>query len=212
MLDFFGNKIDEDEGGLSRVKYTNDYSGHSRRQSSEYLSQNYSYAGKSRKSQSEKPYSQLFLFAFYVFSLFWLEFDLRIAFSDKVFGATALFNILLFTLPVAAILFMLSSLFTRTINYIISIVLETALVVLFGSQIVYHKIFEVYYTMYQATTQGEALQFVDTIMSSILKSIIYLIIAIKGVNKLNNTFCVIRPMKQTSFKKHTIKFLLKLPQ
>ncbi|MBQ6570129.1 MAG: sulfatase-like hydrolase/transferase [Clostridia bacterium] len=193
MFDFFDNGSEKSGSNLNRVSYSG--SGSKRRTSGygKYIKNSFnqyvkrgnnssSYGGRRGSSTGSYPrrtadskYSPLYLFLYYLALVFWLEFDIRMAFSVQTFGVPLL-TILMFSIPVAGVLFLITFLVPQKFKFLTSIVISLFLIVLFGSQIVYHNIFEVYYTMYQATTTGEALQFVDTIFSSILSSLFYIIL------------------------------------
>lgn len=99
------------------------------------------------------------LFLFFLASVFFMEIILRITTVGGSLFSIGVVITLIFSLGLAVILYLLSSLFKPSINRIITISLLSLTAILFGSQLVYHDIFTTFYSVYSAAQAGQAFQF-----------------------------------------------------
>ena len=111
------------------------------------------------------------LLIFYYVNIVFSELMIRISSSKQFFGIGLLY-IFLFALPVALILFGLSHLFSNKVNKVISILSTVAILVFYGSQLIYFQIFKTFYTVFSMARAGQATDFVFETMQTIFRTII----------------------------------------
>ena len=126
-----------------------------------------------------RPSSQVrvgdyYLLLFYLLSIIYLEMVMVFSFSNSPVDSVSVY-LILFSVPIAFFFFLISTLFKKNVNKIISITLFSLITLLFSIQTVYHSIFDIYLSVYLASNEGEALQFVSVIFSNIIKSGVSLI-------------------------------------
>ena len=83
---------------------------------------------------------------------------------------TSLCLIILFSLPIAIALNIVSSLFKEKANKIITYILTTFIVILFGAQIVYYSMYESILSFYSIMNGGQVTEFMDVIFDMILRN------------------------------------------
>ncbi len=105
-------------------------------------------------------------------SLVWMELLFRLA-TVKVFFGSGLWFILLFSLPIAGLLFLLCTWFKKpAINRGITLGLLIAMALVFSSQIVYFGVFDTYYILYSVKNFGQVLQFWRDILLAIGRNLV----------------------------------------
>ena len=104
---------------------------------------------------NKKP---LKLILFYAFLLIYLEIILRI-FTIGAIGFRDLLIIGLFSISFGIIIFTLVDLFKSKAKYIISSIIIFLTTVLFASQLVYYKIFKMFYIIYSVGKAGQVFEF-----------------------------------------------------
>lgn len=119
---------------------------------------------KDRKWRKVNKYT---LLVYYFISLIYMELVLKITFEGFNFGSIYM---LLFSVPTALFLFLISSLFKRKINKRIAIIAMSLVTLLFLVQTVYHTIFRMYLTLLTALRGARALQFGSIILGGIKES------------------------------------------
>ena len=78
--------------------------------------------------------------------------------------------ILLFSVPIAILLNILSSLFKPKVNKIITYAITVFIVILFGAQIVYYTMYESILSFYSIMNGGQVTEFMDVIFDMILRN------------------------------------------
>lgn len=121
---------------------------------------------------NKKP---LKLILFYAFLLIYLEIILRI-FTIGAIGFRDLLIIGLFSISFGIIIFTLVDLFKSKAKYIISSIIIFLTTVLFASQLVYYKIFKMFYIIYSVGKAGQVFEFWREALSGITQSILPIIL------------------------------------
>ena len=83
---------------------------------------------------------------------------------------TSIWLILLFSIPIAIALNILSSIFNPKANKIITYVITIFIVILFGAQIVYYSMYESILSFYSIINGGQVTEFMDVIFDMILRN------------------------------------------
>lgn len=113
--------------------------------------------------------------------LYWLlvilyfEFALRLATvkSFKNFGVGSLF---LWSALYACVLMLTTTFFSGSISAVLTTTLSLILFFLFASQLVYYKIFKMFYTLYSMGNAGQVLDFVKDIMAYVASSLQWILV------------------------------------
>ncbi|WP_027107859.1 LTA synthase family protein [Lacticigenium naphthae] len=107
-----------------------------------------------------KKKSSLPLLIYFVLSLFFLEFVLRLRVDgDSTFISMSLFISFIFSLILAIALFLLSSLFRNRTNYILSFVFLIIAGSIFSTQFVYFQFFRTFYSFYSTGNVSQIFEF-----------------------------------------------------
>ena len=111
---------------------------------------------------------KLSLLFYYILFIIYEE----LVFSCLIYKAfpTSLWLIILFSLPIAIALDIVSSLFKEKANKIITYILTTFIVILFGAQIVYYSMYESILSFYSIMNGGQVTEFMDVIFDMILRN------------------------------------------
>ena len=111
---------------------------------------------------------KLSLLFYYILFIIYEE----LVFSCLIYKAfpTSLWLIILFSLPIAIALNIVSSLFKEKVNKIITYILTTFIVILFGAQIVYYSMYESILSFYSIMNGGQVTEFMDVIFDMILRN------------------------------------------
>ena len=111
---------------------------------------------------------KLSLLFYYILFIIYEE----LVFSCLIYKAfpTSLWLIILFSLPIAIALNIVSSLFKEKTNKIITYILTTFIVILFGAQIVYYSMYESILSFYSIMNGGQVTEFMDVIIDMILRN------------------------------------------
>ena len=111
---------------------------------------------------------KLSLLFYYILFIIYEE----LVFSCLIYKAfpTSLWLIILFSLPIAIALNIVSSLFKEKANKIITYILTTFIVILFGAQIVYYSMYESILSFYSIMNGGQVTEFMDVIFDMILRN------------------------------------------
>ncbi|WIV11294.1 alkaline phosphatase family protein [Proteiniborus sp. MB09-C3] len=115
------------------------------------------------------------LLFYYILSLFFMEFILRISIVKNFFSSGLIFT-LLFTISMAALLFIICSSFSDKINYILSSVFLGILAFIFSSQLIYYKFFRTFYTAYSLGNGSQVLEFWRDILILIFRNVLWIIL------------------------------------
>lgn len=112
--------------------------------------------------------------------IYWLAFIIyeELVLSGLIFGAfpkTALMIILLSS-PFAIFLSLLTSIFKRKVNVVISYVLTVGLCFVGGAQLVYYKIYEAILSFYSIVNGGQVTEFMTTILDEMAQNWIGLVL------------------------------------
>ena len=87
----------------------------------------------------------------------------------KVFPSS-IWLIVLFSIPIAIILNIISSVFKPKVNKIITYIITIFIVILFGAQIVYYSMYESILSFYSILNGGQVTEFMDVIFDMILRN------------------------------------------
>ena len=111
---------------------------------------------------------KLSLLFYYILFIIYEE----LVFSCLIYKAfpTSLWLIILFSLPIAIALNIVSSLFKEKANKIITYILTTFIVILFGAQIVYYSMYESILSFYSIMNGGQVTEFMDVIFDMIVRN------------------------------------------
>ena len=111
---------------------------------------------------------KLSLLFYYILFIIYEE----LVFSCLIYKAfpASLWLIILFSLPIAIALNIVSSIFKEKANKIITYILTTFIVILFGAQIVYYSMYESILSFYSIMNGGQVTEFMDVIFDMILRN------------------------------------------
>lgn len=140
--------------------------------------------------------------------IYWLAFIIyeELVLSGLIFGAfpkTALMIILLSS-PFAIFLSLLTSIFKRKVNVVISYVLTIGLCFVGGAQLVYYKIYEAILSFYSIVNGGQVTEFMTTILDEMAQNWIGLVLIFLPVIVL----IILHKTKVLKFKKDTKQNIL----
>ena len=106
-----------------------------------------------------KPYYQLLYF---ITSLFFMESVLRYTTSDSFFTVGLLFSCI-FSIFYGAIIYFICIFYNDKTNYMLSYIFLLFFSIIFGSQLIYFKVFKTFYTIYSASNVSQIAEFWKTI-------------------------------------------------
>ena len=106
-----------------------------------------------------KPYYQLLYF---ITSLFFMESVLRYTTSDSFFTVGLLFSCI-FSIFYGAIIYFIYIFYNDKTNYMLSYIFLLFFSIIFGSQLIYFKVFKTFYTIYSASNVSQIAEFWKTI-------------------------------------------------
>ncbi len=115
------------------------------------------------------------LLAYFIFSIIFMETILRLS-SVKGFFSPSLIFSTIFGIAFSLIFYLLGSLFEEKTNLIVSSIILFLLSFVYGSQIVYYKVFKTFYTTYSLTNSGQALEFWSETLNAMKNTILALIL------------------------------------
>ncbi|MFA5524227.1 MAG: sulfatase-like hydrolase/transferase [Tissierellales bacterium] len=115
------------------------------------------------------------LLLYYVLSTFFMELLLRILVVEKKFSFELMFTFL-FSIIIGSLFHLISTSFKDKINYILSIVMISALTVVFSSQFIYYKFFRMFYTTYSLVNGSQVFEFWSDILKLIIQNILWIIL------------------------------------
>lgn len=122
------------------------------------------------KSNKKKTHSYN-MFLFYIIILIYLEFVFRIFTIGNVQLKDVLL-IIIFSLTYASIFYILTGILKNKGSFFMSIILTGMVTFMFASQLIYYKIFNMFYTMYSAKNSSQVLEFWREIIFAILQNIL----------------------------------------
>lgn len=114
---------------------------------------------------------------YFIISIYFMELILRLSVAgDNGFVSVVLLNSLIFSIILGLIIFLISSLFQRRLNFIVSLVLLLLTGLLFTSQFLYYKFFRTFYSFYSAGNANQILDFRQDIWTVISNNYLWLIL------------------------------------
>lgn len=138
--------------------------------------------------------------------IFWLFFMIS---SECIYRMTLFKNIIdsdfvrmiIFVLPISVFLYLVSTLFTKKINKVITTILVVGIYIIFFAQMVYYQVYNNVFSVYSMTNGGQVFEFWRTILSTIVSSlynyicltvplVIYIVCSIKLFDFSPNKFKV----------------------
>lgn len=120
--------------------------------------------------RQRKKLPSVFLLVFYYVSLLFSELVFRASVSEHFWGVGLLF-IVLFSVPAALLFYGLSIILPEKANFAVAVALTAITAVLYGSQLVYNKIFSTFYTAFSLANAGQVTQFWKETLSAIFRNL-----------------------------------------
>lgn len=114
---------------------------------------------------------------------------------------TSIWLIILFSIPIAIVLNILSSIFKQKANKIITYVITIFIAVLFGAQIVYYSMYESILSFYSILNGGQVTEFMDVIFDMILRNWYGILLCVLPVIVL----IILHKTKTIDFEKRNLK-------
>lgn len=114
---------------------------------------------------------------------------------------TSIWLIILFSIPIAIIFNILSSIFKPKTNKIITYVITIFIAVLFGAQIVYYSMYESILSFYSILNGGQVTEFMDVIFDMILRNWYGILLCILPIVVL----IILHKTKVVDFEKRNLK-------
>lgn len=114
---------------------------------------------------------------------------------------TSIWLIILFSIPIAIIFNILSSIFKPKANKIITYVITIFIAVLFGAQIVYYSMYESILSFYSILNGGQVTEFMDVIFDMILRNWYGILLCILPIIAL----IILHKTKVIDFEKRNLK-------
>jgi len=141
-----------------------------------------------------------YLLFYFIISIFYMELIIRLATMDSFFSIGLLYSFL-FSVFFAVIFFIISSCSKKKLNHIFASILLGFSAIIFSSQLVYFKIFRIFYTAYSLTNASQVFEFWKDICTATLQNSLwilliflpFILIVIKrpsflSFNKINSSF------------------------
>ena len=119
---------------------------------------------------------------------------------DTAFWGAGIFYILIFSVPSALFLSLMTCCFNKKTAMGIHIAVSSLIFIFYSSQICYYKIFGTYYTVFSAVNGGDAFQFKSAIYLSIDDSALYIIFILAAA-----VLSVIITVKKIGYTRLTLK-------
>lgn len=115
-----------------------------------------------------------YLLFYYILSLLFMEFILRMSVVENIFSSGLIFSIV-FSIIIATLIYIVCSSFEDKTNYILTSVILGALGIVFSSQLIYFKFFRMFYTIYSFGNGSQVLEFWKDILSLLFQNILLII-------------------------------------
>ena len=116
------------------------------------------------------------LFLFNIFSLFYLE-SIALFVFFKSIKTMSFISIILFLIPVACIITLLMSIFEKKGNFILGVIIHTLFALWFSLQIVFYKIFGVFFQVSLFTISDQTASFTKDAIYLIVSNIQYILLS-----------------------------------
>jgi lipoteichoic acid synthase len=120
----------------------------------------------------KKPIHILFYF---IISLYFMETILRASTTGVVFSSGVVFS-LLFSISFALVFYIICSFSQSKVKYILSTLLLGLSAFIFCSQLIYFKIFRIFYTLYSVGNASQVFEFWKEIFNTTLKNFLWIIL------------------------------------
>ncbi len=140
-----------------------------------------------------------------------IYFILFIIYEELVFSCliykefpTSFWLIILFSIPIATVFNVISSIFKPRANKIITYCITIFIIILFSAQIVYYSMYESILSFYSIVNGGQVTEFMDVIFDMILRNWYGILLFIIPIIPL----IILHKKKIISFEKQTLKILL----
>ena len=121
-----------------------------------------------------KP-SSFNLFLFYSITFIYLEFLFKI-FTTGNIQIKDILLIVIFSISFATIFYILTNILKNKGSYMVSIIFTGITTFLFASQLIYYKIFKVFYTIYSAGNASQVFEFWREIVTAISQNILSMVL------------------------------------
>jgi lipoteichoic acid synthase len=116
------------------------------------------------------------LLLYFIISLYFMETILRVSTTGLFFSSGLVFS-LLFSISLALIFYIICSLSQGKVRYVLSTLLLGLSAFTFCSQLIYFKVFRIFYTLYSVRNASQVFEFWKEIFSTILKNFLWIILA-----------------------------------
>ncbi|OJF90200.1 hypothetical protein AX762_11950 [Alkalibacterium sp. 20] len=117
------------------------------------------------------------LLVYYILSLFFMEFILRLnVVGNTGFVSIGLLISFIFSMTLAIVIFLLSSLFQNKTNHILSVVLLIITGLIFSTQFIYNQFFRTFYSFYSAGNVSQIFEFRQDIGTIILNNYYWILL------------------------------------
>jgi lipoteichoic acid synthase len=133
------------------------------------------YKKKSKHSRFSMGFKGLDLLLYFVLSLLFMELVLRFHTAEKFFSIGILYS-LLFASSLSAGIYLVVSFFKVKKRNLLSSVILVLMSIVFYTQFIYFKFFKTFYTVFSAGNGGMVLEYINAIVSQVVKSIPWLIV------------------------------------
>lgn len=111
--------------------------------------------------------NQFWLLAFQWLVLVYAEFILRASTISNRFWSPGLFSILMFSIAPALLIFIVTTNFKPKANYAITVIYTVTVFLLYASQLVYYKVFSMFYSTTSMGKAGQVMEFWKIILQTI---------------------------------------------
>lgn len=115
------------------------------------------------------------LLLYFILSLFFMEFLLRLA-TTKNFLSLGFFISLLIALTLAVVFYIICSLFENKINFILSSIFLAITGFTYLSQLIYYHIFKTFYSFYSIGNASQVLEFWKDISTKVIQDFIWILL------------------------------------
>jgi lipoteichoic acid synthase len=117
----------------------------------------------------------LHLLLYFIGSLLFMETLLRVSTTGVFFSSGALFSFL-FSVSVGGMFYIICTLFQGKIRFSLSIITLSISAFIFCSQMIYYKIFRIFYTLYSAGNAAQVIEFWKDILDTVSKNSLWVVV------------------------------------
>jgi lipoteichoic acid synthase len=122
-----------------------------------------------------KTKKKINLLFYFVLSLYFMENILRVC-TTGTFLSSSLLLSLIFSFTFALTFYMICSAFKDKVSYIFSLILMGLSAFIFSSQLIYYKVFKIFYTFYSLRNSSQIFEFWRVICTTLMKNFLFIIL------------------------------------